>query len=141
MCCSDGLIFFKMCCQDINGSGQARQHSQAWQRLRVCRHILVDIYTRTHTHTHTHTLSLSPSLTHTHTHAHTHTHTYIYICICGYTYTYSCIYTHTYICIGKTYTIAGKPDSIVKHGSGDASDGIVIRSVEALFERIRSLQV
>ena len=41
---------------------------------------------------------------------------------------------------GKTYTIAGKPESIVKNGSGDASDGIVIRSVESLFERIRSLQ-
>jgi hypothetical protein len=41
---------------------------------------------------------------------------------------------------GKTYTIAGKPDSIIKHGTGDASDGVVIRSVEALFEKIRSLQ-
>ena len=41
---------------------------------------------------------------------------------------------------GKTYTIAGKPDSIIKHGTGDASDGVVIRSVEALFEKIRALQ-
>ena len=41
---------------------------------------------------------------------------------------------------GKTYTIAGKPDSIIKHGSGDASDGIVIRAVESLFEKIRNLQ-
>jgi hypothetical protein len=41
---------------------------------------------------------------------------------------------------GKTYTIAGKPDSIIKNGSGDASDGIVIRAVEALFDKIRSLQ-
>ena len=41
---------------------------------------------------------------------------------------------------GKTYTIAGKPDSIIKHGTGEASDGIVIRSVESLFGRIRDLQ-
>lgn len=41
---------------------------------------------------------------------------------------------------GKTFTISGKPESIIKHGSGDASDGIVIRSIEALYEQIRSLQ-
>ena len=41
---------------------------------------------------------------------------------------------------GKTYTITGRPDSILKYGSGDASDGIVIRSVEALFDKIRGQQ-
>jgi hypothetical protein len=30
--------------------------------------------------------------------------------------------------------MAGKPESIVQHGTGDASDGIVIRSVESLFQ-------
>lgn len=41
---------------------------------------------------------------------------------------------------GKTYTITGRPESIVKHGSGDVSDGLVIRSVETLFNKVRSLQ-
>ena len=41
---------------------------------------------------------------------------------------------------GKTYTITGRSDSILKYGSGDASDGIVIRSVEALFDKIRGQQ-
>jgi kinesin family protein 12 len=39
---------------------------------------------------------------------------------------------------GKTYTITGKPDSINKSGTGDPSDGVVIRSIEALFEKIRA---
>ena len=41
---------------------------------------------------------------------------------------------------GKTYTITGRPDSILQYGSGDASDGVVIRSVEALFKKIREQQ-
>ena len=41
---------------------------------------------------------------------------------------------------GKTFTIAGKPDNIIKQGSGEASDGIVIRAVESLFGKIRELQ-
>uniref|UniRef100_A0A7S4L3J9 Kinesin-like protein n=2 Tax=Guillardia theta TaxID=55529 RepID=A0A7S4L3J9_GUITH len=41
---------------------------------------------------------------------------------------------------GKTYTITGSVDRILRNGSGDVSDGIVIRSVEALFSKIRSLQ-
>jgi len=41
---------------------------------------------------------------------------------------------------GKTYTITGRPDSILKYGSGDSSDGIVIRSVEALFDKIQEMQ-
>jgi len=38
---------------------------------------------------------------------------------------------------GKTFSITGRPDSIVKHGSGDATDGIVIRAVEALYIKVR----
>jgi len=41
---------------------------------------------------------------------------------------------------GKTYTITGRPDNILKYGSGDGSDGIVIRSVEALFDKISQEQ-
>jgi len=38
---------------------------------------------------------------------------------------------------GKTFSVTGRPDSIVKNGSGDASDGVVIRSAESLFDKIR----
>ncbi|KAJ1486563.1 P-loop containing nucleoside triphosphate hydrolase protein [Baffinella frigidus] len=41
---------------------------------------------------------------------------------------------------GKTFSITGRPDSIVKHGSGDATDGIVIRAVEALYIKVREVQ-
>ena len=41
---------------------------------------------------------------------------------------------------GKTYTITGRPDNILKYGSGDGSDGMVIRSVEALFDKISQVQ-
>ncbi|KAJ1493311.1 kinesin motor domain-containing protein, partial [Baffinella frigidus] len=38
---------------------------------------------------------------------------------------------------GKTFSIAGRPDSII---NGDATDGLVMRSIESLFEKIRNLQ-
>jgi len=37
---------------------------------------------------------------------------------------------------GKTFTITGRPDSIVKFGSGDATDGLVIRAVESLYNKV-----
>ena len=41
---------------------------------------------------------------------------------------------------GKTFSIAGKPDSIVRNGTGDGTDGLVIRSIESLFDKIRERQ-
>lgn len=41
---------------------------------------------------------------------------------------------------GKTFSVTGRPDSIVKHGSGDGTDGIVIRAAECLFDKIRAEQ-
>jgi hypothetical protein len=37
---------------------------------------------------------------------------------------------------GKTFSVTGKPESIIKHGSGDGSDGVVIRASESLFDKV-----
>ena len=39
---------------------------------------------------------------------------------------------------GKTFTVAGIPEKLLQYGAGDDADGIVIRSIECLFEKIRS---
>ena len=37
---------------------------------------------------------------------------------------------------GKTFSVTGRPESIIKHGSGDGSDGVVIRASESLFDKV-----
>ena len=41
---------------------------------------------------------------------------------------------------GKTYTISGIPQDIINYGSGDDSDGLTIRAIESLFEKIEQAE-